>query len=163
VCDQKLYSSLRLFAFLFLAAFLPGHTVLAQEPVTSGTLLQSPPSMQIGQTNAPQQPDQWDSFDTLWLSLKTELTESEADYLRLSQSLDALQTEVRELKYSSMESMRLYEQSEASRVIERELCDSVESDMTKRIWSLERWLQAWRLGAFVASGLSIVLSLIIAF
>jgi len=91
------------------------------------------------------------------------LTASDADYQKLSQSLDALQTEALALKSSSTESMRLYEQSERARMTERELAQIAEASMIERMWDAERSMKAWRLAALVASGVSAVLALIIAF
>jgi len=149
-------------AFLLLALFLLVRTASGQSAPTSGTSSPLPPSTQTAPLSETPPTDPWASFDSLWSSLKTELTESDADYLRLSQSLDALLIEVQGLKSSSTESTRLLQESEAARMTERELSEIAEAAMVERRRSAERGLRAWRLAALVATGLSVVLSLIIA-
>jgi len=159
MCAPVPRSSWWLLALLLLSA----HTTWAQEQPTPSTPLPLPPSTQTVPLSETPQTDPWASFDNLWSSLKTELTESDADYLKLSQSLDALLIEVQGLKSSSTELTRLWQESEAARMTEHELSEIAEAALVERMWAAERGLRAWRLAALVASGLSVVLSLIIAF
>jgi len=159
MCAPVPRSSWWLLALLLLAA----HTTWAQEQPTPAMPSLLPPSTQTVPLSETPPTDPWASFDSLWSSLKTELTESDADYLKLSQSLDALLIEMSALKSSSTESTRLWQESEAARMTERELSEIAEAALVERMWAAERGRRAWRLAALVASGLSIVLSIIVVF
>lgn len=77
------------------------------------------------------QTDPWSSFDESWETLKGELTEWAEDSQRLSALLEALQIEADGLRSSLEQSTRLYGQSEAARMTERELAQS-----TIRLWKI---------------------------
>jgi hypothetical protein len=76
--------------------------------------------------------DPWESFESLWSSLKSELTESDQDWQRLQSSLQELQTETAALRSSLTASTRLYESSEAARMIEREQASLILSDAIRK-------------------------------
>ena len=133
---------LLLFALLFFA-----RTGSAQEAEAYGT----PPSIESTPSTEMQPIDPWASFDSLWTSLKDELTQSDADSQRLLISLEELRIEVDALRSSLTESMKLYEQSEAARVTERMAGDKI-------IEGLQSSRDAWRLAALVSAGVALALA-----
>lgn len=108
----------------------------------------SPSSMP---TTGQPQTGQWESFDSLWETLKEELSASEADLQTLQDSLARLQTEARELQSSYLELMELYEKSERARMTERETARLAEEAALLRLWDAEQDRDRWRIAAIVAA------------
>jgi len=147
-------------ALLFGALLFSARTIWGQEQPALGMPSPWLPSTRTAPSSEMPPTDPWASFDSLWSSLKTELTESDADYLRLSQSLDALLIEVQGLKSSSTESTRLWQESEAARMTEREAAIEREAGIVERLWAAERSRAVWRTGALIgisAAALEVVI------
>lgn len=143
MCAVRLSRWLFLFVLLLLV-----HTISAQEAATPNT----PPSSESTPNTETQPTDPWASFDSLWTSLKDELTQSDADSQRLLISLEELRIEADALRSSLTESMRLYEQSEESRANERLAGDKI-------VESLERSRDRWRTAALIAGGAAMALGI----
>ena len=96
----------------------------------------------------------WTIFDQLWMTLRRELAESEADSRRLQESLQASQTEAAGLQSSLTESRRLLTISGQARLDERKLSDQVIADA-------QRSRNRWRTAA-IAAGTAAALGWIVA-
>ena len=147
-----------LVALLALVLLSLARTVSGQELLTSDT---PTPSLQSNETlpnTDPTPTDQWASFDQLWTSLKDELTQSDADSQALLTSLEALRIEADELRSSLTESTRLYKQSEASRIIEREAAEARITDAILRGIDAEKSRDRWKTSAIILGCVGIILA-----
>ena len=147
-----------LVALLALVLLSLARTVSAQELPTSNTPTPTPQSSETLPNTEPTQTDQWASFDLLWTSLKDELTQSDADSQALLTSLEALRIEADELRSSLTESTRLYEQSEASRMIEREAAEARITDAILRGIDAEKSRDRWKTSAIILGCVGIILA-----
>jgi len=147
-----------LLALLGLVLLFAARTVSAQELPTSNTPTPSPQSSEALPNTEPTPTDQWASFDLLWTSLKDELTQSDADSQALLISLEALRIEADELRSSLTESTRLYEQSEASRMIEREAAEARITDAMLRGIDAEKSRDRWKITAIILGCVGIILA-----
>jgi septal ring factor EnvC (AmiA/AmiB activator) len=100
--------------------------------------------------------DPWESFESLWSSLKSELTESDQDWQRLQSSLQELQTETAALRSSLTASTRLYESSEAARMIEREQASLILSDAIRKGSEAEKARDGWMAIASIAGAVAAI-------
>ena len=147
-----------LVALLGLVLLFAARTVSAQELPTGDT---PTPSLQSNETlpnTEPTPTDQWASFDQLWTSLKDELTQSDADSQALLTSLEALRIEADELRSSLTESTRLYEQSEARLMIEREAAEARITDAILRGIDAEKSRDRWKTSAIILGCVGIILA-----
>lgn len=147
-----------LVALLALVLLSLARTVSGQELPTSDTPPTSPQSSETLPNTEPTPTDQWASFDQLWTSLKDELTQSDADSQALLTSLEALRIEADELRSSLTESTRLYEQSEASRMIEREAAEARITDAILRGIDAEKSRDRWKTSAIIIGCVGIILA-----
>ena len=147
-----------LVALLALVLLSLARTVSGQELPASDTPTPLPQSSETLPNTEPTPTDQWASFDLLWTSLKDELTQSGADSQALLTSLEALRIEADELRYSLMESMRLYEQSETSRMIEREAAEARITDAILRGIDAEKSRDRWKTSAIILGCVGIILA-----
>ncbi len=147
-----------LLALLGLVLLFAARTVSAQELPTSNTPTPSPQSSEALPNTEPTPTDQWASFDQLWTSLKDELTQSDADSQALLISLEALRIEADELRSSLTESTRLYEQSEVSRMIEREAAEARITDAILRGIDAEKSRDRWKTSAIILGCVGIILA-----
>ena len=147
-----------LVALLALVLLSLARTVSAQELPTSNTPTPTPQSSETLPNTEPTPTDQWASFDLLWTSLKDELTQSDADSQALLTSLEALRIEADELRSSLTESTRLYEQSEASRMIEREAAEARITDAILRGIDAEKSRDRWKTSAIILGCVGIILA-----
>jgi hypothetical protein len=108
------------------------------------------------------QTDPWESFDSLWNELKIELSQSEQDWQLLHDSLGLLRIEADGLRSSWTESTRLYEQSEADRLNEREQAQTALRIAIERGAAAERSRDLWRTGALVVLAVAVIEAAIIA-
>ena len=147
-----------LLALLALVLLSLARTVSGQELPASNTPTPSPQLSETSPNTEPTPTDQWASFDQLWTSLKDELTQSDADSQALLTSLEALRIEADELQSSLKESTRLYEQSEASRMIEREAAEARITDAILRGIDAEKSRDRWKITAIILGGVGIILA-----
>ena len=147
-----------LVALLALVLLSLARTVSGQELPASNTPTPSPQLSETSPSIEPTPTDQWASFDLLWTSLKDELTQSDADSQALLTSLEALRIEADELRSSLKESTRLYEQSEASRMIEREAAEARITDAILRGIDAEKSRDRWKTSAIILGCVGIVLA-----
>ena len=147
-----------LVALLALVLLSLARTVSGQELLTSDTPTPSPQSNETLPNTEPTPTDQWASFDQLWTSLKDELTQSDADSQALLISLEALRIEADELRSSLTESTRLYEQSEVSRMIEREAAEARITDAILRGIDAEKSRDRWKTSAIILGCVGIILA-----
>lgn len=147
-----------LVALLALVLLSLARTVSGQEFPTSDTPTPTPQSSETLPNTEQTPTDQWASFDLLWTSLKDELTQSDADSQALLTSLEALRIEADELRSSLTESTRLYEQSEASRMIEREAAEARITDAILRGIGAEKSRDRWKITAIILGGVGIILA-----
>lgn len=147
-----------LVALLALVLLSLARTASGQELPTSDTPPTSPQSNETLPNTEPTPTDQWASFDQLWTSLKGELTQSDADSQALLTSLEALRIEADELRSSLTESTRLYEQSETSRMIEREAAEARITDAILRGIDAEKSRDRWKITAIILGGVGIILA-----
>jgi len=115
-----------------------------------------PPSSQSSPTPGTIPTDPWQSFDSAWLNLKDELTGSQTDSEAQLTLLQGLQTEVNGLRSLSQESTRRYEESEASRMTERQEAVEREAGIVERLWAEERAATLWRSVAAVFGAVAVV-------
>lgn len=158
MCRDDQSSRWWLLALLGLVLLFAARTVSGQELLTSDTPTPSPQSNETLPNTDPTPTDQWASFDQLWTSLKDELTQSDADSQALLTSLEALRIEADELRSSLTESTRLYEQSEASRMIEREAAEARITDAILRGIDAEKSRDRWKITAIILGGVGIILA-----
>lgn len=105
----------------------------------------------------------WDSLETALQILSEEAALSSQDSIALLSELQALRTETVELKNSSEESLKLYENSEQLRKEEREEAQR-ELDAEKfRADAEEKKKTAWKIGGMSGWGAAIVLFLVLIF
>ena len=147
-----------LVALLALVLLSLARTVSGQELPASDTPTPAPQSNETLPNTEPTPTDQWASFDLLWTSLKDELTQSDADSQALLISLEALRIEADELRSSLTESTRLYEQSEASRMIEREAAEARITDAILRRIDAEKSRDRWKTSAIILGCVGIILA-----
>ena len=147
-----------LVALLALVLLSLARTVSGQELPASDTPTPSPQSSETMPSTEPNPTDQWASFDSLWTSLKDELTQSDADSQALLTSLEALRIEADELRSSLTESTMLYEQSEASRMIEREAAEARITDAILRGIDAEKSRDRWKTSAIILGCVGIILA-----
>ena len=147
-----------LLALLALVLLSLARTVSGQELPASNTPTPSPQLSETSPNTEPTPTDQWASFDQLWTSLKDELTQSDADSQALLISLEALRIEADELRSSLTESTRLYEQSEASRMIEREAAEARITDAILRRIDAEKSRDRWKTSAIILGCVGIILA-----
>ena len=157
MCARSPQSSWWLLALLFLVLFFSARTAWGQEPSVPG---QPPPSLQSAQslpTSSTTPTDPWESFDSAWSSLKDELTASDEDSAKLLTLLQGLQTEAVALRSSLELSIRQYENSEASRLIEREAAEKRVVDAILRGAEAERQRDRARALSGILGGIAGVL------
>ena len=147
-----------LVALLGLVLLSLARTVSGQETQSGSTPTPSQQSSETLPNTEPTPTDQWASFDLLWTSLKDELTQSDADSQALLTSLEALRIEADELRSSLTESTRLYEQSEASRMIEREAAEARITDAILRGIDAEKSRDRWKTSAIILGCVGIILA-----
>lgn len=147
-----------LVALLALVLLSLARTVSGQETQSGSTPTPSPQSSKTMPSTEPNPTDQWASFDQLWTSLKDELTQSDADSQALLTSLEALRIEADELRSSLTESTMLYEQSEASRMIEREAAEARITDAILRGIDAEKSRDRWKTSAIILGCVGIILA-----
>ena len=153
-----LYVALLALLLLGFASRAHGQESVSSDP---GTPPPSPSSSPSSPTSGTTPTDPWQSFDSLWTSLKDELSQSDADSLRLLSSLDALRIEVDALRSSSAELTLLYWQSEEARMTERELAEIAEAAVIQRMWQAERSARVWRLVSIIGISAAVVEAVVI--
>ena len=147
-----------LVALLALVLLSLARTVSGQELPSNDTPTPSPQLSETSTNTEPTPTDQWASFDLLWTSLKDELTQSDADSQALLISLEALRIEADELRSSLTESTMLYEQSETSRMIEREAAEARITDAILRGIDAEKSRDRWKTSAIILGCVGIILA-----
>lgn len=133
MCRRNRLSGYCCWCLLLTLLFCTGLTAQADEPSETPAQQLLPLSDPSLPTSSPTQTDPWSSFDSLWSSLKTELTESDADSARQLTLLQGLQTEAAALRSSLQESTKRCEESEAARQTEREAYEKMAADAALRI------------------------------
>jgi len=105
----------------------------------------------------------WDSLETALQILSEEATLSYQDSIALLSELQALRIETAELKNSSEESLRLYENSEQLRKEEREEAQRELDAEKSRADAEAKKKTAWKIGGMSGWGAAIVLFLVLIF
>ena len=158
MCRQK--SSWWFLALLLLVLFFSARTIWGDETV----LPSSEPAGSSESTTPGPLPlsgsvtpiDPWSNFEQAWSNLKEELTGSQSDSEAQSILLHELQTEVDGLRSSSQESTKLYTESEANRMTERQEAIEREAGIVERLWAAERAATRWRSVAAVFGAVAVV-------